>query len=559
MPRLDIHGHPVLSYETSQRDVYWGGVSKKIMAKYGKKKFTEHNEVEGILIFAFQYFINEFKKLVLSESRFTFFMYVFWLHEESLKLNLKLLGGQKLHSIDENEFARYRRILKAILEQGCDIDLEWGKFPDAAGLLVLDEKVQNLHYVGTWMYHLADAIALHKMIEECHAIEFDKDDMLVIPWQHHYGHAYDRLFPNLGPDYEKGTFDEQAIHELKDKINKCFSIDYDWAGGIIYEIKRYHNPKDPSLQTIEPYVLPKNLAEQFKISEGIANLYYDGLTISRYNKMSLEDLVLKPYSMNRFLFRPILVYRIGGVERALVGEDKFPESMLVLATNALNWNSLPEEWSQIPCMRTFLNQKANEHDKILEDKVEEAIIEKELLYVRNIKSFKRKQGNNVNIDNATCGEMDFVIVNPHIQTVFVVDCKYNKARYEAVGYRTDNTNFEKEYEPKMAKKLAWVSQNLNVLNEHLQIINNDDAIDVSSYEVDAVFFINTPTFYMFNGRYKAITLKQVSEFLDGKYEYPELFILDKDAEGNEIMGRVKHPYFKKPLIRTIDLGEEMEK
>lgn len=559
MARLDIHGHPVLSYEASQRDVYWGGVSKEVIAKFGNKKFTIHDEVEEILIFAFQYFVNEFKNLVFSETKFTFFMYVFWLHEESLKLNLKLLSGQKLHSIDENEFARYRRILKAILEQGCDIDLEWGKFPNAVELLVLDEKIQNLHYVGTWMYHLADAIALHKMIEECHAVEFDDENMLVIPWQHHYGHAYDRLFPNLGPDYEKGTFDEQAIHELKDKINKCFSIDYDWAGGIIYEIKKYHNPKDPSLQTIEPYVLPKILAEQFKISEGIAKLYYDGLTISRQNKMSLEDLVLKPYSMNRFLFRPILVYSIGGVERALVGEDKFPESMLVLATNALNWNSLPEEWLQIPCMRTFLYQKANEHDKILEDRVEEAIIEKELLYVRNIKSFKRKQGNNVNIDNATCGEIDFIIVNRDIQTVFVVDCKYNKARYEAVGYRTDNTNFEKEYEPKMAKKLAWVSQNLNVLNEHLQIINNNNEIDVSSYEVEAVFFINTPTFYMFNGRYKAITLKQVPEFLDGRYEYPELFILDEDEEGNEIMGRVKHPYFKKPLIRIIDLGGDPEK
>lgn len=57
-------------------------------------------------------------------------------------------------------------------------------------------------------------------------------------------------------DYENGTFDENAIYELKEAINNCFGIDYDFAGGIIFEIKKHFSPESPQLQLIEPYVLP---------------------------------------------------------------------------------------------------------------------------------------------------------------------------------------------------------------------------------------------------------------------------------------------------------------
>lgn len=63
--------------------------------------------------------------------------------------------------------------------------------------------------------------------------------------------------------------------------------------------------------------------------------------------------------------------------------------------------------------------------------------------------------------------------------------------------------------------------------------------------------INTPTFYMFNGQFKAITLKQFGDFIDGKYEYPDLFIVDGEGDDETLM-MVKHPYFRKPLIMTDD-------
>lgn len=544
MARLQILGHAFISYEYDLREVYWTEMSQQVIDKFGNKNFTDKTEVEEILLFCFEYLVKKFKEIVLSEQDFNFFKYVFWLHEESIKIYLKNIQGEKLDPIDENEFARSRRILKAILEQGCDIDLQLGHFPESSEeLSVLDEKIQHLLYIGTWLYHFADHIAFQKMVEEYNMIEFDENGLLMIDFQHHYGAAYNKIFSDLGKEYERGAYELEIVPELRKKINDCFKIDYDWAGAIIYEIKKHHNPEDPSLQTIEPYILPKNLAQQFDISEAEAELFYDGLTISRDNKMALEDLILKPYSMNRFMFRPILVYQIDGVKRALVGEEKYPESIMVLATNALNWNSLPKEWLSNNCMKEFLIQKGYEHDKLLEDEIEKIVLSKKMKFCRNVKSFKQHKANNINIDNAICGEIDFIIINEELKKVIVADSKYNKARYEAVGYRTDDTNFKTKYEPKMLKKHQWVLNNLSIVNQHLQIIYHNKRINITGYEVETVFFINTPTFYMFNGNFNAVTLSQLPDYLDGNYKY-NLLSIKHDGE------EIKHPFFRKPKMKS---------
>ncbi len=544
MPRVLIDSIPVISYDHKAKDKYWTALSKNLIANHGKQNFTEHAKVESILLDGFQFLADEFRKLLLPEKSLKFFLYIFWLHEESIKLYRKTLSGFKLHSIDENEFARYRRILKLILEQGCEIDLEWGKFPNTDELRVMDDKIQELLYLGTWLYTFADYIALHKMIEESHDIKFDDRDLLIVDWQHHYGTTYNQLFPMLREDYVKGTFDESAVHELKAAIESCFGIEYHFAGGIIFEIKKHHSQGDPSLQTIQPHVLPLNLVQLSGISQSLAETFYAGLTLSRQNKLSIEDVVFKPYSTQRYMFRPILIYNVGGEERALVGWEKFAESMLVLSTNAIHWNAMQKEWLTVKCMQTFINKKGMEHDKILENKIEEIIKSKELLYCRNIKSFRQPSGSNLRIDNELSGEIDFIIVNLLLKKIFIADAKYNRARYESVGFRNDYTNFIDSYEPQLQKKINWLQINLSVLQEHLKIIHNLTDLDLTGIEVEGIFLINTPTFYMFNGTYKAITLKQTADFIEGKYEYPQLMIMGED----ESFMMIQHPYFKKPII-----------
>lgn len=134
-------------------------------------------------------------------------------------------------------------------------------------------------------------------------------------------------------------FDEGALNELKRALEDNFSIDYNKAIGIIPYLKKHHsnNPE----QTLEPYILPINLATECKTSEENTSMFYSGLMLSKTNKLTLENAVLKPYSEKRYMFRPILTYIVDGVERALIGNNKIAESMMVIASNMIHWNNMP--------------------------------------------------------------------------------------------------------------------------------------------------------------------------------------------------------------------------
>jgi hypothetical protein len=128
MARVNIDGHIVLKFEEAPSEKYWTAMSLVISGKYGQQKFETHQEVENILIDCFKFLADEFKRLVYEETTFGFVQYVFWLHEESIKLYRKTLEGLVLNSIAKSEFAMYRRILKNTLEQSCDVNLTWGCF-----------------------------------------------------------------------------------------------------------------------------------------------------------------------------------------------------------------------------------------------------------------------------------------------------------------------------------------------------------------------------------------------------------------------------------------------
>lgn len=543
MPRAYIDDVIVITYDYSTfKEKYWSDLSSHIHERHGKKEFTNHLEVENILLDGFQFFVNEFRKLIEVEKGFSFYLYVFWLHEESMRLLAKISTGLRQNQIGEVEFARYRRILKLILEQGCDTDLTSGSLPNAEQVQELDDKIQKLLYLGTWIYEFADFIAYHKMVDEYYCVKYDSNG-IIIDWQHHFQKAYKTFILTIPEAYKNATVDEMGITDFKQAIEDCFGINYDYAFGVIFKIK--HDLGQSNLQTIQPNVLPYNLAKEFKIDEEIAQAFYNGLTISRHNKLSIEDAVYKPYSPKRYLFRPILIYQIDGEERALIGEGKFLESVHVHSTNAIQWNLILDEWKTVKSMEQFINKKGKEHDKILEDKIEEVIKSKSLMYHRNIKSFKQLNGIWVNIDNEKAGEIDFIIINSELNKIFVADSKYNKVRYEAVGYRADYSTFTKNYEPKIDKKVSWIAENIPIVEEHFKIIYNLNELDLSGYDVEGVFFINTPTFYMFNGRYKAITLNQVSDYICGKLQFPKLEY-KRNFHGQKFTYVVQHPYFRKP-------------
>lgn len=62
----------------------------------------------------------------------------------------------------------------------------------------LEDQLNHLLYLGTWIYHFADHIAFQKIIENCQSVDFNEEDFLGVNFQYHYGKAYHELFSALG-------------------------------------------------------------------------------------------------------------------------------------------------------------------------------------------------------------------------------------------------------------------------------------------------------------------------------------------------------------------------
>ena len=538
MATVVLHGKTILTYEyENHREKYWTALSKYIIDRYGDETVEEHEEVQQILLDSFNYLVAMFRDLIHEETTVQFFNHVFFLNEQSWEFLVKTRDGYSFGNIKEVDFSRYRRILKLILEQGCDLDLTWGNQPTPEEILRFENKIQKLFYLGTWIYTFADYIAYHKMVKNSKVIDFNKEAHIAVHWKEPYNFVYDSLFPNLETDYVNAIVEENATEKLRDAINNCFGIDFNLAVSLIIQVKKHFSAE--LTQTIEPYVLPINLVGNFDISSETANCFYNGISISRNNKMTIEDAILKPYSTERYMYRPILIYKINNVERALVGEGKVAESMYVLATNAISWNTIPTDWKKNKCMVKYMSKKGNEHDSLLEDKIQEILLRLKIPFCRNVKSFKRPGQNNINIDNALAGEIDFIIINSNNQKIYVADSKYNKAKYEAVGYRTDNSNFIDKYEAQLLKKVKWINENKNIVQDHFNMIYIGHQIDLTEYTIEGLFFINTPTFYMFNGKYKALTIDKTEGYLNGTFDFPAL----KYSRDNHHDIVINHPYF----------------
>ncbi|WP_418121715.1 hypothetical protein ACNFU2_11395 [Chryseobacterium sp. PTM-20240506] len=540
MSKINIEGHLVITYEyIPYKEIYWEELSQLVIEKYGNVIIDGFEKVDEFLNDCFLYFTKKIEEIIFDIDNFKFYCYVFRLHEDSLKLMLKERTGELdlFNLIDEYHFAAYRRILKIILEQGCNVDMEWGTLNERL-VVHYDETIQRLFYLGMWLYNLADNIAFHRMLNGAYFISFAEND-IIINWKNNYGALYQHLMSFFSKGYETGIVDDNGVIELKQKLEECYGINYDQAFGITFYIKNLFSAN--TCQTIEPHVLPENLKLIFNnLDDSDSKNIYEGLSLSKRNCLSIKETILKPYATERFLYRPFLIYNINNEKRLLTSEDKFSESIYVLSTNAIQWNTLNLEWRENKCLQKYISKKGNEHDKLLEDRIEQYLKSNNILFARNIKSLKTSTNNNVNIDNSVCGEIDFIFIDEIRKEVIVADSKYNKARYEAVGFRQDFTNFVKKYEPQLQRKIDWINNNISILNQHFIKILNNSNIDFTTYNVKGMFLINTPTFYMFCSSYLTIAIENFERYIKGKSVYPDITMEFEPGQ----FKTYKYPYFK---------------
>ena len=526
-------------------------LSKSIVDKFGKGPFLDQKIVREIVVTSRDYYLIKFKEICSKESSLTFYQNALWLHEQATELAFLHDDQDISPEISREYFAQYRRILKFILEMGCDVQMCSGEKTGQLFNDRIDPILDELLFIGEMIMECVSIYAEQAMIDDVTNVIFDEQGIFYFKRKHQYDLIFGYIIKELGAYFTKTVVDAEGVNHLKTALLNCFGIKYAEA---VHLIAAIHKENGGKISGVEWEAFPINMENNFGVSYEIADSFFRGLRLDKNNKMDLLDLACKPYNLNRYLYRPIIIWTVDGTDYAFLGKKSWEESIIQYVTNAIPWGKAPNEWIQNDCFKKYVHSKEDEHDKWLENEVEERLQHKTLLYQRNVTYLNSLNGN-IKIDVAGLGEVDFIIVASKLKKIFIADCKHLHSRYDIVNQKNDynaftiSSNKKKSYNQTMTNKLAWFRLNKDLVLDHFKIISNDFNISFDDYLFEGIFVVNTPTFYMFNADYRIYTISQIEEVLLGNYSEP-IFNIKIRNDGYDDMLIVKYPYFKKPIYLT---------
>ena len=252
------------------------------------------------------------------------------------------------------------------------------------------------------------------------------------------------------------------------------------------------------------------------------------------------------------MYRPITIWNIEGSDFAVIGTNAFTESIIQLATNCIPWGKAPDEWIANSCFKDYVHSKEDEHDKWLDDEVENRLKNEGLAYHRNFTQIDGIKGK-VSLNQKDVGEIDFIIMNHPQKTVHVVDCKHLQGRYDMMTQKNDFSNFTKSkgYNEQIQRKVDFVNRNLADFDHHNRKVYGASEPSIISYKIEGFFIINTPTFYMFNSDFRIYTVDVFVDVIAKRLVDPVLNVILDNGDKTAIL-KVNYPYFKKPHYKLVD-------
>lgn len=529
-------------------------ISLLLIEKYGSGPHNE-KEIVDALFFTLDWYQDKFMELLNNEKELTFYQGIFLLHEMSSMLHQERPNESPLQNMDRKEFAVYRRILKLILEQACDIPLVSGMKASLEYMKSKESLIDELLYLGDLIFSFSNLLTAQDMIEDCVELKFTPDNLFYFNFKHQYGHVISELDKSYNDHLAKAVTGKDSLEDFIVAIKDCMGIDY---GAVIGTIEAIHNHFEAGKFALDQWnIYPINLKNLYGIPVEKGTVFLKGLTLTKDNKMSLKEAVYRPHKINKYLYRPFLIWNVDGNDMTFVGDKIFIESIHSLCTNAFGWGKYPSEWES-DCFKKYIQRKVSFNDKILEDQAEKLLANNSIIYDRNIKSLRKWNNHGLNIDNEKCGEIDFMFI--HENKIFIADSKHQITRYDMNNYKNDFAYFDtnkKSYNKTISRKLQYLSSRLYDIQEHFQVLTNNRALRLPLTEINGIFVVNTPTFVMHNNEFRIYTLKSFEELITGRFRDESYNIMID--EGNQFkMLQIDYPYFKKPKYRVFNY-EDYEK
>lgn len=438
-----------------------------------------------------------------------------------------------------------------IIEQACAVEMVKGEKRDQQFRVRIEPIIDDLLFLGEMLIGVSESLAEQQLIEDVIEVSFDQKNLYTLSRKHHYEFIFSHIANKQeteDPDY---VIDQNAGVDFRVAMSENFGIDYDHIWQVIVILMENWKQELGDCIAAECEGFLKDLQQYTKQPLEQVQSLLSGLTLTNENKMNLDELLRKPYALNRYLYKPFLIWTINKKQYYVFGIVSLHETENSLLLNAIPWGKFPKEWHDNKGFREYVHRKEDAHDKWLDDIVEENIKTTGLHYQRTVKSFSTKtKSYSMLVDGL--GEIDFIIISPHTKKVYIADCKHLLGRYDMVNQKNDFEHFTKDgkqlsYNNRLKLKVDWMTENMQILEEHFQLRMKKQTLSLAGYSVEGVFFINTPTFYMYNADYRIYTYDQVVEVITGKYADPvfHCVVIEDDCE---IFYPVKYPYFKKPKM-----------
>lgn len=531
-------------YSEEYKSIYWTKLTEYILSEVGEDEITDPEHVTELLKGCFSIFCDEFSKAIEELPQASFFLFCNDIHEDSIDLWQQQIEQNQL-PIDEEQFAASRRVLKIILEQGCRLELiGCSNFVNEIALKEQEyiKHLEKLLYIGVWCIALSEDVSNSQLFPKSKGIQVLEGDFTILTYQ-----PYPELFKFVHQDLPRHNSNVQlsnSIVDFKALLKDEMEVNYDALASFINQ-KHLHPNYNYSITKIAPLI--QGIHEELGYDMEFLTDFYEGLTVSSRNVLTIEECILKNQDSKRFMFRPILEYLIDGDKYNIVGYNKWAESFTILSTNCFPFGHYPEEWKKHEPIKRFVLKVSKEHDSILEAPIIDYLKSEDIKVDGNIKSFRTKSGNNIPIEIEGLGEIDLIFIDEQYKVLYVGECKHNRSRFDVNNWKRDYSNFVDKYESQLANKEKWVNENLPIVAEHFEILY-DCSINFEGYITRAAFFINAPTVYMFDGKYRALTFTDLKNLIKGVFENT-IFRFTKEETSESF--DIEHPYFKN-LYNTLE-------
>lgn len=539
------------------------GVSQKfktVLSKLIKENFSEpFNEanIKAILNFCLDHYAKEFESICRNETSSEFYRTIFWLHEQSVHLRMNNEALVKLNKeVGDEYFAIYRRVLKLILEEACLIDLVTEEIN--LSLKKRTEKVfDELFFLGDEMFSLATLLAEQSMIGDAVIMRFNDEGVYQLGRKREFELAFEHVV-DMG-SYKPNSFviDKNAEEDFIAAVKDSFNLDYSSVMSLLFEAFEIQKTPDWDLATIKFPDIENAMQKALNVPQENIQSFLSGLYFKKEHKIPVKTVIRKPFSIDRFLNRPILIWKINSKEFCVFGRHSIFEAFNNLWLNAFPWNKAANEWTSNQSFKKFLTKKTQQNEKMLIDAVELEIKPTGLIYQPNLKNLVTDNGV-INLENDQCGEIDFIVINIDTKKIFVKECKHLTGRYDMANFNMDFNSFTQGdscFNNKIGKKVNWVTQNLHLIEQHFR---NQKKLTTSleGFTVEGIFIINTPTFYMYFSNFRIYVYSDVAKVLTGQYVDKTFTLFNDEEEFSETLF-IKYPYFiKKKMIYYHDPYED---